>query len=178
MRTYQLLPAVLLGLCLGCGGSAPGPTGPGNPGDPSVGLPSSYDIIFGPFVLKGNSGVETSWSESNGLLYLGADDITTSIGTVTLQLGPISTGTNGTRRAEVLTAVVSGSLVRVGTAEELGARLYRRGLGYSEISGIRTGQDYIEGTLNVFLEQISPAAAEGVPPATTMLTGTFRAVNN
>ncbi len=177
MRTSRLIPAVLLAASAACGGSSPGPAGPG---DGPTGEPSSYDLQVASITMKGNSGVETSWDADLGLLYLGADEVTqNAIGTVTLQLGPVSNGTNGGRRADVLQAAVSTTLARVGTAEELDAHLYQLSpIGLSEISGIKNGIDYIEGTVEIFLEQVLPAPPNGTPPATAILTGTFRAVND
>ncbi|MCB9518454.1 MAG: hypothetical protein H6691_05985 [Gemmatimonadales bacterium] len=178
MRPSRLLPILVLTTSLACGTSSPGPTGSGDPSDPRVGLPSSYALQVGSYTLTGNSGVDTRWNDNDGLLYLGADDVAEPLGTVTMQLGPVSTGTNGSRTATVQTAVVSATRVRVGTAAELGAVLYRLPSGtFAQITGIRTGVDYIEGTMSIPLEQVSPAPQNGAPPAVATLTGTFRASN-
>lgn len=172
----RLLPALLLAASLGCGG---GNAGPSDPNDPGTTEPSQYALQVGSTTLVGNSGVDTRWDAEQGTLYLGADDVAEPLGTVTLSLGPISSGTNGSRRAIIDYAVVSTTRIRVGTSDQLDAKLYNLApVGIAEITGIKTGTDYIEGTLVIDLIQVLPAPTNGGSPVPATLTGTFRAVND
>lgn len=176
MHTAKLVPALLLATCLACGGGSD-PTGPI---EPPTDEPSQYSLQLGSYTLIGNLGVDTNWDDDLGIIYLGSDDIAEPIGTVTLLIGPISSGTNGGRTATITDATVSTSRVRVGTGEELDAKLWRQvsPVGLQQVTGIRNGDNFIEGTLSIELVQVSPEPEGGAQPAVAMLTGTFRAVNN
>lgn len=161
--------SLLLVGCLACGGSDPVGSNDGPDGQQS-----SYDLQIASYTLKGNSGVLTSWDAGNRALYLGPDNVAEPVGTITIGLAPISGGAEGSRRADVEYAAVTVSPSRnqPGNTEvwelDPGAT--------AEVTGIRTGQDLIEGTVVIGLMRMVPQTPPGSDRPKGTLTGTFRAV--
>jgi hypothetical protein len=181
MRPALLLSATALLLSLGCGSSGPGPTGPNTPGnpsnpDPNPGQPGSYLISIGSRSLQGTVGVSTSWQPSGGRIYLGAAPLTqAAIGTLTLQIGPIITRSDGTQYADLLGGTVSSSLRASGTVEQLHALSYVVSPTSAGIDSIRVGSTFIEGVPRFRVTSI-PTQVDPVAE-TVDVRGHFRAVN-
>lgn len=169
MHSFRRHLSLLAVACAACGGSDPIGSNDGPDGQQS-----SYDLQLASYTLKGNAGVLTAWDAGSRSLYLGLDEVAEPAGTITIGLGPISSGTNGSRRADVEYAAVTVSPSRTepGNTENWDLDPSTP----SEVTGIRTGDDLIEGTVVIRMMRMVPQPPPGTDRPKATLTGTFRAV--
>ncbi len=184
MRPAFLLSATALLLSLGC---SAGPTSPGNPSnpnnpDPTPGEGGNYLISIGDSlssemrILDGTGGVSTSWEPNAGLIYLGAAPLTgRPVGTLTLRIGAIQTGSDGTQHAAVVGGTASSSRRAEGTVDVVHAITYTIPTATIGVDSITVGSTFIEGRLKFDMTSI-PTQVD--PDAETFpVTGHFRAVS-
>lgn len=133
---------------------------------------------FGSTPLDGDS-VSTSWAADTGAIFLGADENNQPLGTLTMTVGPVYTHPNGLRTVNVLSAVLSKSDVRVGTAEELNAMTYNliSAPDANHIFSVEIGTNYIRGNMSTVLFERVLFYPEDVPDIATV-SGEFVAINN
>lgn len=138
MRTIPTMPLVFLALLVLALGScskdqepAPVPSSSGPP-PPEFEYYTESGYLLDLFTIAGEGEAKTligehdidgNWIQELGLIYLGADDVHEPLGTLTLTIDTPEVGKHG-YQARILSATLSTTDVRVGTAAELNARLY------------------------------------------------------
>ncbi|MCA9520392.1 MAG: hypothetical protein KC609_05450 [Myxococcales bacterium] len=112
-----------------------------------------------------------AWSQETGILYLGTDEVVEPLGTLTITLSGHPAGPGS---ATVESAIVSTTDVRVGTSDELNARLYELVPGATQTAVLRySNSQCLGGTLTLKLRRVIIYPDQQQPESVTAIVDFF-----
>lgn len=121
-------------------------------------------------VLVGDNVESSQWIPEDGWVYLSADEFNEPLGTLTMSIG-WKTEEEAYPEYYVASALLSKSDLKVGTAEELNARLYEMTEG--TITYAEFGANFIRGHLSLKMERVLNWPDD--EPETVIVNGSFTA---